>query len=265
DPKPPAVCVPGLPSSVSDLESMTSQSTVSTKTPMGTKFETPAKHVPTSDELSFLGDAAKSPDVPSSLSGMHMKAFPVTLYPSGTPTPADINQHAIGDCDGDTAMASMAYMNPDFVKTIITDNHDDTYSVAMYDPKGKPLTVRVDNKFLADGGGSITAATGKNDVADWATVLEKAGMKYNQVYDFVDDMQGSGSEHLTPLFTGEGGTFPFDRGVLSPDQIPRVVKASLAAGKFISGGFGNEKSLGKYKAITAHGYAVFVPAENQTM
>jgi len=262
---PAPVCVPGLPSEVSDLESMTSQSTVSSKTPMGTRFETPATHVATSAELAFLGDASKSPDVPSSLSGMKMKAFPVTLYPSGAPTPADINQHGIGDCDGDTAMASMAYMNADFVKSIITDNHDNTYSIAMYDPHGKPFTVKVDNRFLADSGGSIQAVTGKNDVANWATVLEKAVMKYNQVYNFIDDIQGIGSEHLTPLFTGEGGSLAFDRGVLSPEQLTRVVKASLAAGKFVSGGFGDEKALGKYQAITAHGYAVFVPADSQTM
>jgi hypothetical protein len=258
-------CDQGLPKSLNDLKALVTQSTVSKVTPMGTNFETPAKHVATSAELAFLKDAAQSPAIQSSLSGLHMQAFTVKLYPSGAPSPADINQHAIGDCDGDTAMASMAYMNPAFVQRIITDNHDNTFTVAMYDPMGHPLEVKVDNKFLADSGNHIGAVSGKNDVATWSTVLEKAVMKYNSVFNFIGDIEGIGSEHLTPLFTGEGGSFAFDRGALTPAQLTRAVTESLAAGKFISGGFGNETPLGKVKSITAHGYAVFVPADSATM
>jgi hypothetical protein len=189
----------------------------------------------------------------------------VTLYPTGKPAPSDINQHAIGDCDGDTAMASMAYMNPAFVKGIIEDHHDGTFTVAMYDPMGHPLPVSLDSKFLADSGNGLAAVSGKNGVADWATVLEKAVMKYNEVFDFIGDIEGIGSEHLTPLFTGDGNSLAFDRGALSPEELTRVVKDSLAAGKFISGGFGKETPLGKVQSITAHGYAVFIPANDDTM
>ena len=265
----PPTCAPGLPSSLSDLASMANGSTVSQTTVMGTRYEDPAKHTATNDELAFFHDGTKQPAIPGSTSGLHLKALPVTLYPSGggSPTPADINQHAIGNCDGDTAFASMAYLNAPFIKSLITDSHDNTFTVAMYDPLGKRMTITVDNQFLVDGGGTIGAVSGKNNVADWATVLEKATMKYVQVFPVVSDIGGIGSEHQTPMFTGVGGSIAFDRGKLSPANLTRVVKAALAAGKIISGGFGIEglALASGLQTVTAHGYAVFVPKDQSTM
>ncbi len=262
-------CTTGLPSSVSDLQNMTSGSTVSQITKLGTRYDDPSQHIATSDDLAFFADPQKEPVIPGSTSGLHLAALQVTLYPSsgGVPIPADINQHAIGNCDGDTAFASIAYQNPDFIKSLITDNHDDTYTVKMYDPLGNRLTISLDNQFLVDGSGNIGAVSGKKGEADWATVLEKATMKYIQVYPVVGDIGGIGSEHQTPMFTGAGNSFAFDRGKLSPADLTRVVKASLAAGKLISGGFGIEGMAlaNGFQTVTAHGYAVFVPKDANTM
>jgi hypothetical protein len=248
---------------------MTTGSTVSQITRMGTRYDDSTKHAITSDDLAFLHDASKEPAIPGSTSGLQLKPLSVKLYPSssGAPEPADINQHAIGNCDGDTAFASMAYLNAPFVKSLITDNHDNTFTVAMYDPMGNRITVSLDNQFLVDGGGNIGAVSGKNGVADWATVLEKATMKYIQIFPVVSDIGGIGSEHQTPMFTGVGGSFAFDRGKLSPADLTRVVKASLAAGKIVSGGFGIEglALASGLETVTAHGYAVFVPKDANTM
>ena len=236
---------------------------------MGTRYDDSAKHTATNDDLAFFHDATKQPPIPGSTSGLHLKAMPVTLYPSGggLPTPADINQHAIGNCDGDTAFASMAYLNPAFIKSLISDNHDNTFNVAMYDPRGVRMSVTVDNQFLVDSSNNLGAVSGKNGVADWATVLEKATMKYVKVFPVVDDIGGIGSEHQTPMFTGVGDSFAFDRGALSPAELTRVVKAALAAGKIISGGFGVEgmKIPNGMQSVTAHGYAVFVPKNDSIM
>jgi hypothetical protein len=265
----PPTCAPGLPSSVSDLASKISDSTNSKNTVMGSRYDQSAEHVATADELAFLHDPSKQPPIPGSTSGLHLKALPVTLYPSGggAPIPADINQHAIGNCDGDTAFASMAYANAAFVKSLITDNRDNTFAVAMYDPMGKRITVSLDNQFLVDSSNNIGAVSGKKGEADWATVLEKATMKYVKVFPVVADIGGIGSEHQTPMFTGTGGSFAFDRGKLVPAELTRLVKAALAAGKLISGGFGIEgKALPSgLQTVTAHGYAVFVPKSASTM
>jgi hypothetical protein len=265
----PATCVAGLPSSLSDLASKATDSTVSKTTPMGSRYDDVTKVSATSDETAFFHGASQEPPIPGSTSGLHLKALTVNLYPSGggLPTPADINQHAIGNCDGDTAFAAISYLNPEFIKSIITDNKDNTYTVLMYDPMGKRMTVTVDNQFLVDDSNNIGAVSGKNDVADWATVLEKATMKYVKVFPVVSDIGGIGSEHQTPMFTGTGGSIGFDRGKLSPAELTRVVKESLKAGKIISGGFGNEGMAlaSGLQAVTAHGYAVFVPKDANTM
>jgi hypothetical protein len=137
----------------------------------------------------------------------------------------------------------------------------------MYDAMANRITVSVDNQFLVDSSNNIAAVSGKNGVADWATVLEKATMKYIQVFPVVSDIGGIGSEHQTPMFTGMGGSFAFDRGKLAPTDLTRVVKASLAAGKIISGGFGIEGMAlaSGLETVTAHGYAVFVPKDANTM
>lgn len=229
--------------------------TASGNTPMGTQFE--ALHVTTESDLVYLNEATNQPPKPNGLESMVMEYFPVTLYPYGTPMPADINQHAIGNCNGLTAMASMAYQAAGFVKSLITDNGDNTYTIKMFDPQGKRISVTVDNKFLSNSSG-IQACTGKNGIATWATVLEKAIMKYNVIYQANPDIGGIGSEHVTPLFTGVGSSFSFDRGKLTADQLARVVRFGLANGKFISGGFNPQKTIGNLKTVTAHGYAVFI-------
>jgi hypothetical protein len=47
-------------------------------------------------------------------------------------------------------MASMAYVNPDLVQSLITDHHDGTYDIAMFDPMGNPIRVAVDSQVLVD-------------------------------------------------------------------------------------------------------------------
>jgi len=240
---------------IDDLMKYAGGFTKSNKTSMGTHFEN--LHVTTEEDIIYLNDPANQPPNPKGLESLYLEYHPVTLFPYGTPMPADINQHAIGNCNGLTAMASMAYLAPGFVKNLITDNGDRTYTIKMFDPQGKRITVTVDNKFLSSSSG-IQACSGKNGVATWATILEKAIMKYNVIYKANPDIGGIGSEHVTPLFTGEGNSFSFDRGKLTSDQLARVVRYGLSNGKFISGGFNPQKNIGNVHTVTAHGYALFI-------
>jgi hypothetical protein len=265
---PPSLCSPGLPASIADLAPKSSDDTTSLNTPLGSRYDSVAGHVATNQELAFLHDAHAQPAIPGSTSGLHWNAATVILYPLGPlPVPADVNQHAIGNCDGDTAFASLAYLAAPFIQRIITDNHDGTFTVAMYDPKGQRLAVSLDAQFLFDDGGSIGEVSGKGGIADWATVLEKATMKYIQVFPVVSDIGGIGSEHQTPMFTGAGGSVAFERGTLSPADLTRVVKAVLAAGKIVSGGFGIDgKALANgFQTVTGHGYAVLPPKTDAFM
>ena len=268
DAAPAAQC--GTTTSISAiLAKYGSDSTASTVTPMGTRFESAAKAGAISAaNAALLSTASSNADVAqaTSATGLGWQKVAVKLYPSGTPSPEDIMQHAIGDCDGDSAMASMAYVNPAFVQSLIKDNGDGTYTIAMFDPMGKPITVVVDSTVLVDSGdatniGQVTAADGS---ADWATILEKAVMKYDAAYGMVGQIDGIGSEQIIPMFTGTGGSIAISPGSLTPAQFQQVVTVSLAAGQFITGGFNQELALGQDETVTAHGYAVMVPTDPST-
>ena len=47
------------------------------------------------------------------------------------------------------------------------------------------------------------------------------------------------------MFTGTGGSIAFSPGSLTPAQFMQVVMVSLAAGKFITGGFNEVLALGQ--------------------
>jgi Calpain family cysteine protease len=239
---------------------------------MGVHFETPAQHVMTSTDQALLSDATQQPA--TVFSGATWKTLPVTLYPApdGMPEPADINQHAIGNCDGDSALAGIAYQNPAFLQSLITDNKDGTFAVKLFDPMAKPITVNVDSQFMVDSSGNLGQVSCKSGVACWSTVVEKAYIKYNQVFGVVSDVNGIGSEYTTPMLTGVGDSFAFNAGTLGPADITRVVEACLAAGKFITTGFnvdGVALPPGGIPAggltVTAHGYAGLVPASSAFM
>lgn len=248
-------------SSISDLMTYSSGSTYSAKTPMGVHFEN--LHVTTDDDIKWLNDPDSEPPVPSSASDLHWATFHVNLYLYGKPDPVDVNQHAIGDCDGLAALACMAYEAPDFIKKIIKDNGDGTYTVSMYDPKGKAITVTVNSEFLAGSGSEIEACSAQgSNVATWATVLEKAVMKYNVIYKFIDDIGGIGSEYATPLFTGQGNSFAFAPGALTPQHLQKVVRTCLAKGEFITGGFNiADQVLGNDLTVTGHAYTVVISTD----
>lgn len=252
-------------SSISDLMTYSSGSTYSAKTPMGIHFEN--LHITTDNDIKWLNAPDSEPPVPSSTPNLHWATFHVNLYLYGKPDPVDVNQHAIGDCDGLAALACMAYEAPDFIKKIIKDNDDGTYTISMYDPQGKAITVTVNSEFLAGSGGEIEACSAQgSNVATWATVLEKAIMKYNVIYKFISDIGGIGSEYATPLFTGQGNSFAFAPGTLTPQHLQKVVRVCLAKGEFITGGFNKaDQLLGNDLTVTGHAYTVAISIDSTAL
>lgn len=241
--------------SLDDLMGFASGYSHSDQTPMGNHYAN--RHVTTDADRAWLLEPTNEPPAPASASHLFLVDFPVDLYPYGTPLPADVNQHAIGNCGGVAAMASMAYAYPDFVTTLIHDNGDNSYTVSMFDPQGQPVEVAVTARFLTGNGSNIDAVSGKNNKATWATVLEKAIMKYNVVYKVNPDIGGIGSEHVIPLFTGNGDSFAFSPGKLTNRQLKQAVEASLRLGKMVIGGFNRgDLSVDGSKTVTAHAYTL---------
>ena len=98
----------------------------------------------------------------------------------------------------------MAYMYPDFIQSIIRDNGDKTYIVKMYEPMCEQIGVGVTNKFYSNEQGVDFGICGKNEALTWATVLEKALMKYRYIYWGSAGMGGIPQQETNPAFTGKG-------------------------------------------------------------
>ena len=235
--------------------------TQSSKTPMGKHFEN--RHVTTDDDREWLLNPANEPDLAAGLSKWVAKS--VKLYPYGDPVPADVNQHTIGDCSALAVFASFAYLYPDFIKHIITDNGNRTYTVKMFDPQGEPVDVCVSNKFLCESNGTIGQATGKNNAITWATILEKAVMKWEKIYQ-CNGIDGIGSEHVSPLFTGDGESFAFTPNSLYTSELKLAVDWALAEGRISVGGFNvGDLLCGTLKTVTGHAFTFMLANDDNAI
>ena len=246
-----------------DVVAHGSSFTYTASTPMGTHYEN--KHVTTEQDKVWLSTATNEPNLLQSAPGYTLRTYEVDLYPFGDPVPADVNQHGIGDCSALAVFASMAYLFPDFIKSIIQDNGNGTYTVDMFDPQGQPVDVTVQSTFLGDNNG-IGAASGKKGEATWATILEKAIMKWNYIYEVNPDISGIGSEHVAPLFTGEGNSFAYSPNSLDADQMKQIVELCLEQPMIVIGGFTTGGlPVGSAQTVTAHAYSFFYSNQSNAL
>lgn len=248
--------------SIDDLMSYATGSTASDATPMGIYFAN--KHVTTASDKEWLADPTNEPDIPSDMSTLHLQGFKVTLYPYDTPMPADVNQNGIGDCCACAAFAELAYTHPDFLQSIIRQNSNGSFSVNMYDPQGKAVSVTISSTFFANSSNTLRSCSGKNNVADWASVLEKAVLKYHTIYQVNNTLNGISTEKVMTLFTGNGTSFAFNPGVLNAEQMKRVVKWAMSKGKMIVGGFNQVIAIGDVETVTEHAYSILLPYNDTT-
>ena len=243
-----------------DLLARATSFTKNNNTPMGNHYDN--RHVTTDNDRQWLSTATNEPNLLASASGYTLREYEVNLYPFGEPLPADINQHGIGDCCALAVFAEMAYLFPDFIKSIITDHKDGTYTVAMYDPQGKPVDVTIQSTFLGDDNG-IGASSGKDGKANWGTILEKAIMKWNKIYEVNKDLNGIGYEHVAPLFTGEGNSFEITSSSLLPEQLNQAIRISLDERMIVTGGFniGGLSYNNGPQTITLHAYSFMLSTD----
>ena len=234
-------------------------STASQITPMGRHFEN--YNAASEEDKTWLANPNNQPDLTyHELSGKNWIAKTVNLYPFGSPQPADVNQHAIGDCCMCAVFASFAYIYPEWIKTLI-EKEGNNYRVHMFDPKGNPIDVVVDNKVMCGSGGGVDQVTGKNGTVNWATIMEKALMKWETCFK-CNKIGGIGTEHAAPPFTGNGNSYSFSPDRLYNSEFDLVVDYALSHGMISVGGF-NVGGLvcGELETITGHAFTVMYPDE----
>ena len=244
-----------------DLIPLATDNAFSDVTPMGKRYED--VRYATAEQMAWLNDPTQNPPIEAATlnaENYQIKALDVTLYPNGLPSPADVNQHAIGDCCACAVFASFAYNSPKFIQSIITQNGN-VFTVKMYNPAGEPMTVKVNNEFICGPAGKLQALSGKKQVATWSTILEKALMKYQYVYRYKYGIGGIGTLVALAPFTGNGGNYSFSPGTLTPQQMERLVKGALSQGYFVIGGFkkGDVVIEAPYKSVTGHAFTFMYP------
>ena len=234
--------------------------TASLITPMGKHFE---NRTVTTDEIrEWLRVASNEPTITDGDGRFQWVEQPVILYPFGKPLPADIHQRGIGDCCAVASLASMAYMYPDFIQSIIRDNGDKTYTIDMYDPMGEPIEVSVTSKFLSNENGDDFGSCGKNEVCNWGTILEKAIMKYRHIYWGNYSLGGIPQQETNPLFTGKGDlVYCYGPGRLTNEELTKLVRAGLAQGYFVTGGFNKALPIGNQATVTGHCFSGMYSAD----
>ena len=95
------------------------------------------------------------------------------LFAKGGPSINDITQGNIGDCSLLSALQAVVETAPDFIKSMIVQNPNDTYSVRFF-KDGVPHWVTVDGNTYSSGTNSATSS--------WAAIVERANVGFEATY-----------------------------------------------------------------------------------
>lgn len=256
------VAVRSYTENIEDLIRTQGTSTFTALTPMGTQHLNDREA--TDADIVWLADPTKEP---KEFAGLSCSSFDiVNLYPNNgsMPIPMDVNQRWVGDCCLCATCASMSYLFPRFIKHIIKDNKDKTYTVTLYDPKGKPISVGVTGDYFIGKSGDLGALGGRNKEVTWATILEKAVIKWHQVYKGTSDIGGIGTEYVAAIFTGNGESYGFAAGKLPVEDLKRAVEVSLKQGRIVVGGFtkSDVQVDENWTTTSAHAFTFLLPDDN---
>lgn len=237
-----------------DLLPAVTDITYSSHTPMGRHF---LFHLQPSDEDKAWLQSTKEVFEDAT---EQIKAFDINLFPHGKPVLADVHQKGVDDCNAMSVLADMAFLYPDFIKSIIHKEAADSFRVDMFDPDGKPIVVCVSNRFPVREGGYPIFCVGEDDSYNWISIMEKAAMKWIKVYNHINSISGCNAEMITPMFTGDGRSFCIQPGRLESKDLARMINTCLEHGMMVNGGFLNSDiPLDGHKTIAKHGHSFLPP------
>lgn len=225
-------------------------------TPMGTHFE--SFSAATEDQKAWLATATNEPRKLADFPNWTLVAKTVNLYPFGHPSPADVVQHNLSNCCFLAVLGSLAQSYPSFIENIIIHNQDDTYTVKMYDPMGNQLDVSVTPSFYYTADNKVGGVTGKDGVHTWASVMEKALMKYETTFN-CDPINGINPSPSLAPFVGVGTARNFPIKKITQEDMSHVVEVLQRNGYIMTGGFRESGyKIGTATTVTLHEYSCFL-------
>jgi hypothetical protein len=180
----------------------------------------------------------------------------------------DVQQGQVGDCYFVAVLAAIARVQPDFIKSMVKDHGDGTFTVTFHTKQGfsglfgsrSNQTVTVDSKFWTDGKGNpVYAKKGDSDGGKpelWVMVIEKAWAKLQGSYS---DIEGSKvDDDARQAVTGKDVDY-VDPTDFSDAELAKKIEAAWTAKQpviFWSHGDEKSKKLTKNGVVTDHEYAL---------
>lgn len=201
--------------------------TYSSRTPMGRHFQLCKQAKP--EERLWLESTKEVFDD----EGAQIKAYDISLFPNGKPVLADFQQEGMIQTNALGVLKDMACMYPGFIKSVIRQEAPDSFRVDMFDPDGNPIRVCVSNRFPQID--KQIFSTGENGTYNWLSMLEKAIMKWLNVYNNQMPIASYCAEWITPMLTGDGRSFCIQPGRLTGKELAKVVNTCRQNGMMVNG------------------------------
>ena len=201
--------------------------TYSSRTPMGRHFQLCKQAKP--EERLWLESTKEVFDD----EGAQIKAYDISLFPNGKPVLADIQQEGMIQTNALGVLKDMACMYPGFIKSVIRQEAPDSFRIDMFDPDGNPIRVCVSNRFPQID--KQIFSTGENGTYNWLSILEKAIMKWLNVYNNHMPIASYCAEWITPMLTGDGRSFCIQPGRMASKDLAKVVNTCRQNGMMVNG------------------------------
>jgi hypothetical protein len=183
----------------------------------------------------------------------------------------DVRQGQLGDCYFLAILAAIARAKPDFIKNMVKDNGNGTYTVTFHTYQGisglfgsrSGQSVVVNNTFWTDGSGNPayakkgdTTSTGSPEL--WVMIIEKAWAQLNGGFAQIEG-GSSGSSESWGAVTGNDATH-IAPGDLSDADLAKKIEDSFKAKVPVIfhsvSGDDKAKKLAKNGVIGNHEYAL---------
>lgn len=180
----------------------------------------------------------------------------------------DVRQGALGDCYFLAVLASIARVRPDFIRSMVRDNGDGTYTVTFHTEQGlsglfgarSGQSVTVDNQFWTSGSNPIYAGAGDRGADGpelWVMVIEKAWAQLHGGYGNIRG--GAIGDDAREAVTGEDAEY-IDPSDLSDTELLERVARHFSVNRepviFWSHGDEKQEKLDRNGVITNHEYAL---------
>ena len=139
--------------------------------------------------------------------------------------PSDIQQGELGDCYFIASLGAIVERDPDFMRRMIQDNGDGTYTVTLYDHQGevlKPRKIRVDGQFPMRGYAPVFARYGRNEfIAGQATGTDSRSLMLHFRWE-KDIIWVMVAEKALAVITGNGSYNRIGNGGFSNVALERI-------------------------------------------